>query len=388
MMAAVAQTPEEGALISTPPQSATPRVLHIVPALFGSEGGIGGAERYVFELARHMAERVPTSLLAFGRQDREERQGRLRIRVIGNPHHVRGQSMNPISWKVVREIRDADVIHCYQQHIAVSSLVALVSRLSGRKVFVSDLGGGGWDISSYISTDRWYHGHLHISEYSRKVFRQQAKRWSHVILGGVDTDKFSPPTCRPRRDHVVFAGRLLPHKGIDDLIRAIRPSTVQPELRLKIIGPKLDARYFADLQSLASDKPISFVSDASDDKMVDAYRHALCVVLPSVYRDMYGHETAVPELLGQTLLEAMACGTPAICTDVASMPEIVIDGVTGFVVPPNRPDALREKLVWLREHPEAAAAMGAEGRKRILQHFTWDLVVARCLNVYREAMRA
>ena len=52
----------------------------------------------------------------------------------------------------------------------------------------------------------------------------------------------------------------------------------------------------------------------------------------------------MPELLGQTLIEGMACGTPAICTDVASMPEVVEDGVTGFVVPPNDPAYLGAKL--------------------------------------------
>ena len=69
----------------------------------------------------------------------------------------------------------------------------------------------------------------------------------------------------------------------------------------------------------------------------------LCVVLPSVYRSAAG-ETKVPELLGQTLLEGMACGLPAVCTRVASMPEVVDDGVTGFVVPPNDPTALGERL--------------------------------------------
>jgi len=108
----------------------------------------------------------------------------------------------------------------------------------------------------------------------------------------------------------------------------------------------------------------------------------MCIVLPSVYKDMYGRETRVPELLGQTLLEGMACGLPAICTDVASMPEVVEDGVTGFVVPPNEPNELNKKLNWLREHPAEALAMGEAARRRVLKKFTWSQVVRHCLDIY------
>ena len=359
-----------------------PRVLHLVPALFDMAGSIGGAERYALELARHMADRVPTRLLSFGDSSREEVLGKLQIRISGKPYYVREQRMNPLSWDIVEEIRRADVVHCHQQHVAASSLAAMLVRMTGRKVFVTDHGGGGWDVSSYISTNRWYHGHLHVSEYSRRVFGHAESPRSHVILGGVDTEKFSPPTVKPRRSQVLFVGRLLPHKGVDSLIRAIRPRTIQPELPLTVIGPKLDDRYFSDLQSLATGKPVSFRTEVSDEALVEAYRHALCVVLPSVYRNMYGTETRVPELLGQTLLEAMACGTPAICTDVASMPEIVEDGVTGFVVPAGNSEVMREKLVWLQRNPAEATAMSVAGRKRVLERFTWSAVVERCLQIY------
>ena len=85
---------------------------------------------------------------------------------------------------------------------------------------------------------------------------------------------------------------------------------------------------------------MAFHQDCDDDALIDAYRRSLCVVLPSVYKTMYGDETTVPELLGQTLLEGMACGSPVICTRVASLPEVVEDGVTGFIVPPNSPARL------------------------------------------------
>ena len=98
---------------------------------------------------------------------------------------------------------------------------------------------------------------------------------------------------------------------------------------------------------------------------------------------MYGDEGVVPELLGQTLLEAMACEAPVICTNVASLPEVVQDGVTGFIVPPNDPETLREKLVWLSQHPDQRRTMGLVARSRVLDVFTWPTVVRRCLDIYQ-----
>jgi glycosyltransferase involved in cell wall biosynthesis len=328
-----------------------------------------------------MADVVPTTLLSFGEREINELAGRLRIRVLGDPWYVRGQHYNPFAWRMLAELRGADVIHCHQNHILASSVAAAYARMTRRRVFVSDLGGGGWDVSAYVSTDRWFNGHLHISEYSRMLACHRGKPWAQVILGGVDIEKFSPGDAVRRANTVLFVGRVLPHKGINYLIEGLPRG-----LRLEVIGPALDQRYLADLRKLASGKCVFFGHDRDDAALVERYRRALCVVLPSVYRTMYGEETRVPELLGQTLLEGMACGVPALCTAVASLPEVVEDGVTGFVVPPNDPAALSERLCWLRDHPERAAEMGAAGRRRVLERFTWPAVVKRCLAIYSETL--
>jgi glycosyltransferase involved in cell wall biosynthesis len=306
----------------------------------------------------------------------------LDIRVVGNPWYVRGQRGNPVSLSILTEVRRADVVHCHQQHILASSFAAAACRLSGRKVFVSDLGGGGCDISAYVSTDRWYHGHLHISEYSRHVSGHDGKSFAHIILGGVDTEKFTPGIPATGNGGVVFVGRLLPHKGVDDLIKAV-PGGIE----LELIGQVFDERYLGELRKLAIGKHVVFRHNCDDHALLDAYRRSLCVVLPSVYKTMYGDETTVPELLGQTLLEGMACGAPVICTRVASMPEVVEDGVTGFIVPPNNPAALGERIRWLRDHPAEAGVMGQAGRRRVLEKFTWARVVRRCLTIYENTLR-
>jgi len=350
-----------------------------VPALFDENDGIvGGAERYVWELARHMAREVPTTLLSFGSSDRSFSEGPLQVRVLGKPFRVRGSRHNPLSPRIFPELLRADVVHCHQQHLLVSSLSALAGRITGRRVFVTDLGGGGWDFSSYVSTDRWFHGHLHISEYSRRVMGQEGKPWSHVILTGVDTEKFSPDPNTPKTGGALFVGRLLAHKGIDRVIEAL-----PEDLPLDIVGRPYDPRYFSVLQQLAAGKIVRFHLDLDDSKLVETYRRACCVVLPSLYRDRFGNETRVPELMGQTLLEGMACGIPVVCTDVASMPEAVVDGVTGFIVPPDDLSAMRGAITTLMRNPDLAVRFGAAGRERMRSIFSWQAVVRRCLEHYR-----
>ncbi len=360
--------------------AARPRVLHLVPALFGPDGVVGGAERYSLELARHMAGVVPTRLATFGERTEARAIGDLDVRVISGAWHVRGQRTNPWSARIFSEIARADIVHCHQQHVLISSTAAAFCRMTGRPVFATDLGGGGWDISAYTSTDAWFDGHLHISEYSRSVFGHDGNRRARVILGGVDTDTFTPDRTIQRREGALFVGRLLPHKGVADLIAALPAG-----MRLDLLGPAPDAAYLDQVKLRSAGKDVTFRHGADDVELVAAYRRALCTVLPSVYRTPDGSETKVPELLGQTLLESMACGTPVICTRVASMPEIVEDGKTGFVVEPGVHRAMSERLVWLASHPVEAAAMGAAGRDTVVARFQWNQVVRLCLDAYAAA---
>ena len=353
------------------------RVAHIVPAPFDPEDGIiGGAERYSFELARHMAERVRTRLISFGDRERTARVGGLEVQVL-RASYVRGQRSNPFSTALWKALGEATVVHCHQQHVVASSVAALFTRLRRGRVFVTDLGGGGFDISGYVSTDRWFHGHLHLSEYSRTVAGHERSPRARVILGGVDVEKFSP--APDAREAVLFVGRLLPHKGVHDLLDA-----VAPDVPVRIVGRALDADYANTLRARAAGKCVTFVHDADDEQLVAEYRRAICVVLPSVYTTPDGRTTRVPELLGQTLLEGMACGRPAICTDVASMPEVVVHGETGCIVPPANPPALGAAIAALRAEPDEAARLGANGRTRVLECFRWEHVVERCLRAYLE----
>ena len=244
-----------------------PRVVHIVPALFGARGVIGGAERYAFELARHMAAVTPTTLVSFGDHDSDHSVEGMRVRTVGRPWLVAGQRANPFSLRVLGEIARADVVHCHQQHVLMSSAAAVAARAFGRRVFCSDLGGGGWDVSAYISTDRWFHGHLHISAYSRDVAGHQGRRDAWVIHGGVDTVRFSRDAAQARGRHALFVGRILPHKGLDDLVDAADADT-----EVRIVGPAPAADYLERLQARAAGHPVTFVHGLTDQALVAEYR--------------------------------------------------------------------------------------------------------------------
>jgi hypothetical protein len=131
-----------------------PHVIHIIAALFGEGGVFGGAERYaVFELARHMSEVAPTRLVTFGDAPDRRQVGRLDVRVLGPTWRARGQRFNPFHPALFRHLVWADVVHCHQRAVVASSFAAAFSRSTGRKVFVSDHGGGGWDVSAYVRTN-------------------------------------------------------------------------------------------------------------------------------------------------------------------------------------------------------------------------------------------
>lgn len=350
-------------------------IVHIVPALFGQHGVFGGAERYALELARAMAAVAPTRLVAFGESKASWTDGPLVVDVLEGIA-VRGQPQNPFSTRLRRYL-GASVVHVHQPYTVMGTTIALARRAFRRKVFATDLGGGGWDLSSYVRTDALFTGHLHISRYSQHLGKRQSA--SRVISGGVDTVKFHPSERPKRPRSIAYIGRILPHKGIDILIRSLPDSA-----SLRVVGRVADPEYLRHLRNLAAGKDVEFIQNAEDGEIVETYQTSSCVALLSVHVDYRGRFSLVPELLGQTPLEAMACGTPAVVSDASSLPEVVENGITGFVVPQNDVNSTRAALSRVLDDSEAQRMMGSAGRARVLEHFAWGAVVERCLRAYEE----
>jgi glycosyltransferase involved in cell wall biosynthesis len=207
-----------------------------------------------------------------------------------------------------------------------------------------------------------------------------------VIYGGVDGARYRPDPQASRRG-VLFLGRVTPHKGVDRLIRAL-----PEDAELTVAGttghdPDPPERDYPDLlRSLARGRAVRFLGAVPDDQLPALYRHAAVLALPSVEHTCYGRHIAIVELLGLVALEAMASGTPVVCSRVGGLPEVVEDGVTGLLVEPGDVDALREALERILRDRALAARLGRAARERALERFTWDACATRCLAAYEEIL--
>ncbi|GAA3301744.1 glycosyltransferase family 4 protein [Dactylosporangium vinaceum] len=351
------------------------RVVHVSPVNFGSSGTFGGGERYPRELAKAMAAQVPTTLITFADSDAEFTDGDLRVQVLRRQGRYRS-ALNPLSTAYLPALRGADIVHTHHLETLTTDLTLLSSRTS-RRVFTTDHGGKAPRMPGYRLIQRRMTGLLAVSRFSAQFYPHLHDRTS-IIYGGVDTNRFRP-SDQPRTGNVVFVGRLLPHKGIDILIRAL------PEgCQLDIYGRRYSDTYRAVLTKLADGKKVTFHEDADDDEIRRAYQTAGVAVLPSVYQSAYGPGSPRSELLGLTLLEAMACGTPVIATAVGGMPEIVSDGRTGLIVPPSDIGALQAALTRIQTDRALWAQMSREAAARVAREFSWAAVSQRCLDAYRQ----
>jgi glycosyltransferase involved in cell wall biosynthesis len=157
---------------------------------------------------------------------------------------------------------------------------------------------------------------------------------------------------------------------------------VRPETEVHLAGEPYHAEYFAYLREVAEGRNVHFLGSALGDALIDEYCRAGVSVLPSNDVDLYGKRYPKSEILGLVLLEAMACETPVVCSRLGGMPELVADGVTGVLVPPGDAAALGEAVEGLLDDSTRARRLGAAGRQRVLDLFTWRAVAERCLESY------
>ena len=352
------------------------KVLHVSPLAFGAGGVVGGGERYPLELARAMARLTDARFLTFG-TPRDERDGELTVRAFRPVAYVGTKQLGPIHPALMLEIARADVIHCHQLHTFLADQCVLIGRALRKPIFLTDHAGGDRHFNRRLRTVERATGLLLVSEFNAHGFAAHVRK-IRVIHGGVDTERFRRSDVARRRA-ALYVGRLIPYKAVHNLILAARPET-----EVRIAGEVYHDDYAAHLRAVAAGKDVRFLGAVYGRELIDEYSAAGVSVLPSVETDLYGKRYPKSEILGLALLEAMACETPVVCSAIGGMPELVVDGETGIVVPPDDVPALGAAVEGLLDDPARAAQLGKVGRARVLERFTWAGVAQRCLTHYRE----
>jgi glycosyltransferase involved in cell wall biosynthesis len=372
------------------------RVLHVIKAK-----GIGGAERHLLTLLPGLRDAgVEVGLVVIATDQAGKfidpmRSAGIRVHVLDAPRFS-------VSMGLIRRLENEikafrpDLVHTHLIHADLhGQIAARLSRVRG--------------VSSIHSVHDFYRRHpyrygaklagrlaertIAISRYAadfvvgaRIVPRDRAR----VVSYGIDADGWALPAEQRRRarrgfgivdDDVVvgMAARLIPGKGHEDVIRAlgITARSGHP-IRLLIAGEG-PARPFLESDSRAvPGERIRFLGFVDD---VVRFMNAVDIVC-------FPTRPSLGEGFGLAALEAMAAARPVVASSVASLPEIVQDGRTGLLVPPERPDALADAFVRLASDPAERRRMGRAARDRAASTFSLDSMVRGTLGVYREAIDA
>ncbi|WP_431944988.1 glycogen synthase [Micromonospora marina] len=221
-----------------------------------------------------------------------------------------------------------------------------------------------------------------------------------VVYNGIDTAQYAPDRntdvldrlgIDPGRPSVVYVGRITRQKGLPYLLRAARELPADVQLVL-LAGAPDTPEIAAEVEELAAELRakrsgvIWVAAMLPKPEVIQVLTHATVFVCPSVYEPM-----------GIVNLEAMACETAVVATATGGIPEVVADGETGLLVPieqagdgsgtPLDPDRfvadLAVRINELLADPDRIAAFGAAGRRRAVEHFSWDAIARQTLEVYR-----
>jgi starch synthase len=391
----------------------------------------GGAGVHIEYLSRELAAAEggahQVQVLSFGEQRVEE--GNLRVQGVApradlpvrDPRHARLLDALLRDLAMLGAVDAPDIVHC---HTWYSHLAGVLARpLTGARLVLTTHSlephrpwkveqlGTAYDVTTWIEGTAYRNadGVVAVSaamkEDVQNLYGVHPDR-VRVIHNGIDPDEY-----RPRHDPdvlrqlgvdpeipiLLFVGRITRQKGILHLVRAIRH--LHPGVQVVLCAgapdtPEIGAEMAALVEEVNYEAavPVIWIPEMLDKPRVIAlYSHAAVFVCPSVY-----------EPFGIINLEAMACETPVVASAVGGIPEIVVPGETGILVPieaegggsvePRDPEAFSRALAdavnGLMDDPERRAAMGRAARARVEAHFSWRAIAEQTLAFYRDLLDA
>ena len=380
----------------------------------------GGAGVHVAELVRALRESAAVDV---------------RVRCFGAPRHEAGTTAYPqtaelaganaalrtigVDLPMAGDCAGADLVHSHTWYANLAGHLAgllhgvphvvTAHSLEPLRPWKSEQLGGGYAVSSWVERTA-YEGASAVIAVSAGMRADVLRSYPavdpalvHVVHNGIDTELWSrrerPDAVRaigvdPNRRSVVFVGRITRQKGLPYFLRSV--ALLEPDVQVVLCAGAPDTpEIMAEVQTLVAGLRQNRDGVVWIDRMLDRedvvalLSSATVFACPSIY-----------EPLGIVNLEAMACEAPVVGTATGGIPEVVADGVTGRLVPieqsddgtgtPLDPDRfvadLAATLAEVVSDPERARTMGAAGRARAVQEFSWVTVAERTLAVYRGVM--
>ena len=367
----------------------------------------GGAGVHVEFLTRELRRLIDVDVHCFG-ADRDEPG----VRAYRTPPAL--NAANPalqtlgVDVEIAAALGDAELVHTHTWYAnTAGTLGSLLNgiphvlsahSLEPSRPWKAEQLGGGYRVSSWAEREayRCAEAVVAVSQGMRAEildaydFVDPAR--VHVIHNGIDTELYRPGVdpavlerigMDPGRPSVVFVGRITRQKGVDHLLAAA--AAFHPDIQLIFCAgapdtPEIEAETAAAVQRLSATRTgVIWVREMLPRPDVISLLSAATVfACPSIY-----------EPLGIVNLEAMACSTAVVATAVGGIPDVVVDGETGILVPyspaaPHELEAgLAEAINGLCADPARAEAMGRAGRDRAVDVFAWAAIARRTVDLYQ-----
>jgi glycosyltransferase involved in cell wall biosynthesis len=202
----------------------------------------------------------------------------------------------------------------------------------------------------------------------------------NIVPVGVDPDVFKPVpgVARVKGRLITTASADVTMKGLRYLLEAVAKLRTERDVQLVVVGkPKEGGKSAATIERLGLADAVTFVSGVPEERILELYSEAELAVVPSLY-----------EGFSLPAIEAMSCGVPLVATTGGALPEVVgADNDTALLVPPGDSEALAATLRRALDDPALRARVGAAGRQRVIDRWSWTITATRTVEQYRALLQ-
>src|SRR5262245_33525507 len=202
----------------------------------------------------------------------------------------------------------------------------------------------------------------------------------NIVPVGVDPDLFKPVPGveRIKGRLITTASADVTMKGLRYLLEAVAKLRTERDVQLVVVGrPKEGGKSAATIERLGLGDVVTFVSGVPEERILELYSEAELAVVPSLY-----------EGFSLPAIEAMSCGVPLVATTGGALPEVVgADNDTALLVPPGDSEALAAMLRRALDDPALRARIGAAGRQRVIDRWSWSITATRTVEQYRALLK-